>query len=633
MQLRIQSVNLRIILQQLRTYLNRVAWIALDAVRRFRFAIVAVTILDIIGVLSGAAMLGGIVLLVKNAETPDPLVVWGISIPSVQNVPRMLAFAAVLAALGLLSAVSAYATKWLIGRIVIQYHNRCVKRLLQIVADPGCRGWQSAVEGPPYKAIIQLTGGDCRIISAALRHLLGIILPLATFLFATTALFVLDPLITLVLLPLAGLYIVPFYLINRGVARQQREFIRVNRTARGGLVEAIKNALAAGQHIDPAQQEPQACLSTQHWKRSEDLFCKRKLADDRMHLLNATFFVICLLGLFGFFAIQMHDGGGSWAAFLMYLVSLRFAISALRHVTSILVNISRYLPHVDRYCRFIERAEQIRKKRLKVNRSTQLPARFAIECSDHQLWNSAAQLEVRLGQAVWILIPWRPMHGDLEAVASALESRLNPPADLFTSAFFLAVPSAEIAPQSGVAAYPASPPIQSKEVEPAATTVAAAAALQDGTSPASTMRSQTALIDRTREPVPTTRSDEFAIEQPEQALAPSGARAIFVSAKVLARTARNGADLVGPARAHSCLFIVAGPTLEAAELATPGLPQKVAGGVVVRDSQIIACGDLDWLNSNLSSIRSFLQRDSALHIGDEADEADEGDEDDVELDV
>src|SRR5688572_18414698 len=165
MQLRIQSVNLQIILQQLRTYLNRVAWIALDAVGQFRFAVVAVTILDIIGVLSGAAMLGGIVLLVKNAEMPDPLVVWGISIPSVHNVAHMLGFAAILAALGLLSAVSAYATKWLIGRIVIQYHKVCVQRLLHIISDPGCRGWQSAVEGPPYKAMIQLTGGDCRIIS------------------------------------------------------------------------------------------------------------------------------------------------------------------------------------------------------------------------------------------------------------------------------------------------------------------------------------------------------------------------------------------------------------------------------------------------------------------------------------
>jgi hypothetical protein len=213
------------------------------------------------------------------------------------------------------------------------------------------------------------------------------------------------------------------------------------------------------------------------------------------------------------------------------------------------------------------------------------------------------------------------MRGDLEAVASLLESRLNPPANLFTSSLFWAAPSAPVAIPPSALGHSESPAIRSPEPEPAAK--------QQGSDPVAATRSPSALRERTPKPRRPTRSDGVVVEAPPPA---TGGSAIFVTAKALARIARNGAgaDLVSQGREHACVFIVGGPTLEVVDLTAPLLSHQVAGGVVVRDNQIVACGDIGWLGQNWSAIRSFLARDSALHDGDEADDAD-SDEDDSEL--
>lgn len=428
--------------RQLRVYVNRIAWVAREGFSAYWPRILVVTALNTFGVLATAAVFLGVAAFARHLEKGgEPQSYFGIELAiSTERGPLAPAIAA-LAILGVLGAIALYAAEWQIARIAAAYQRRCSLRLLRIAADPVYAGWQRLLDDAPRFAIQRLNT-SARITAFALRNLLRAILPIIVFIIAMAGLIYVDAALTGLLAPVLLVYLIPLYLINRGVARQQRAYKEAAPAAKRLLGDGLR-LLDSNQPADAKTEWARHAWDPAEHDRAARLFWKRRLANQRVQALNLVFFTVCLLGLFAFFGVKTQgpESERTWAEFLVFIVALRFMFFGVRQVTARLVKLSRFLPEYRAYSEFIDDAEALRS--LNQTPAAPLPDVLVFRCGREGRWNSAPRLRVQRGEAVIVLTPHRVTHGMLEAAAARLSGALKEPADLLRRSSLAATEESE----------------------------------------------------------------------------------------------------------------------------------------------------------------------------------------------
>ena len=563
--------------RSVRTDLGHLAWVARDVISHFKLSTLIVLILNLIGTAAGAAAVGALVLYARYLESGQPIQLAGMTIEPSRTTAGVIAFSAVMAALGLCSAACLYFTQWLVGRMTIRYLRMCVQRLVNVAADPAYAGWASIVPGRPHRVLHELTGRSARMTAMIMRRMVQVILPVIVFIIAATCLVAVSPLLTALLIPQMAAYLALLYRVMRGVTMNQAQFLEINRESRGDLRDALKDITESSLPVERKLDLASQCLQTPERELTDDLFARRRLADDRAHLLNTTFFVLCVQVLFVFFAIQAGRDGHSWSELLLYIVALRFAVTELRRVTATLVFISRLLPVFVPYRDFMRAAEELRQAHARQRTPKQpLPDRISIHCEGEPMLGSASGLELRRGSILWVLQSWRPSRSDLEAVAVQLERAARQSLDLLTRAQFVNALDGDN-PSAGGFHLNGTPG-------------AAIAAAQPSHEVCMVCGLELKGVDD--------------------------------------RTVAKFADEI----AGGFMVVVAKNPKLALDPSFKLLRGRVSGVVVMRDGCVAACGDLDWLKTNLAPIRAALMARTAVGDDDvELDGGDDGDDDDMEL--
>jgi hypothetical protein len=149
------------------------------------------------------------------------------------------------------------------------------------------------------------------------------------------------------------------------------------------------------------------------------------LAAKQVHFLNTVFAMLCLLALMTYFAIANQLYGRDWSDLLAYIIALRFTVSALRSVSTVFVLFSRFLPEYSSYAMAVEGADRIAKRREHIGQSSiSLPCALTLKLGSHARLPSQKRLSIDTSKALFVLVPWRTVRTELDAIASRLEHRL-----------------------------------------------------------------------------------------------------------------------------------------------------------------------------------------------------------------
>lgn len=433
-------------------YVGALWWVVRDALPRWKWRVAAIVAGNFLGLAATVGAVGGVMQYARAAEHDHPLRILHFQIALGEGVRPLLLFGAAIAGLGLLAAACTYVTDRLILSLARQYQVACAHRALAIAADPLCRGWQIAGEHSPRAILARLSGGSSRVMGLMLRDLLRIILPTLTFIATVGFLFYVDSTLTLMLLPAAALYLLPLYLINRRVSRLQREYRERSSLARGEMSRRLRELLNSGRLESGVESLQREVFDGPDQRGALAALYGRLLADRRVHLLNASFFILCLVALLIFFGIQARDHARPWSDLIFYVLALRYAMTSLKQTTAMGAKFSRFFPEYSAYATFVINSRRTRIDRTSaITQSKSLPDVLTVRIGKQARWDSPRAIRIRTAQPVIILTAMSPSYADLEALALRMEQRLDEPFDLTTHAAFVAqVDAIERAPHDNL---------------------------------------------------------------------------------------------------------------------------------------------------------------------------------------
>lgn len=611
--------------QQVKVYFYRVGWLALDCWRNFRLRVISVVILSWLGISAATAVFGGLIFYIRSLEsnrTPSVLgMEWQL------NSPQVLAlFTVGMLLLGVTSAAILYWVDWLIAHLAIAYQKYCTYRLFRIASDPRYYGWQRLVEGPPTAAM-QLFLGTTRGTAIALRRMLGGILPTITFLVATVFLVRTSPGLTALLIPLILVYLVPLYQSNQWAVEKQTEYSKIGRKVRKGVSRALDVAVGTNLPIARKMDEAKQTIETPDYEAASVLFYARKLVNSRIRMVNAIFFVGCLVGLFSFFAIATVKGDRRWSDLLIYLFALRFAFGGLQQVTVVFGKLSRLLPIYRYHVDFVIQAEQYYQARQRSPRVyTPLPDTLPIRTPGQILPDALTALDLHPGDQVWAIVSAEPDFSMLQAIAARLENAVLDPVDLISTSAFLTESVLELDPESlNLSRQAIERQWQHPDAQPLRDylnqTNRAQNLFQDGVPGLD--EGMVPLGGRSPSPEVCFLLNVWSAAQACQAL--------WLNVTALFKLDSEFVTAFLSAQPTRYLFLVTDDPTKALKRGSLKQSRQTSAGVMVFGNQgLSACGDISWLKTNVKAVEAYLQaqRDEASKRYAEIDDESLDDDDD-----
>jgi flagellar biosynthesis protein FliQ len=595
----------------------------LDCWQSFKGRIILLVFLNWIGVTSAASVFGGFILYVRYLEAGRSLTVlgWNIQLES----PQMLALSAiVLLGLGVMSSVCLYRTDWMVAHLAIAYQKHAIYRLFRIASDPAYEGWQKLVDGPPSQAM-QVFFSTTRGTAIALRRLLSGILPALIFGLSLIFLARTSATLTSLLIPLVLVYLVPLYQANHWVMQQQTDYAKLSRFVRKSISQSLTQTIDTPTKGDHVMAEATQVLETPDYQTVGILFYARKMIGSRLRLVNTIFFITCVIGVFGFFALAPDRETHRWSDLLVYLFALRFAFGGLQQVTSVFGKMSRLAPIYQCYVDFVRNAEQYRRHRQRsplVNHP--LPDPLLCSFPDLKLEGSDRQLTIQPGTPTWVITGGDLTYSNLVKIAGHLEDTLIPPADLISKSVFLT--DIQIPPN---ASHPKSvnPDLQTLEHlfnEPALTPYLK----QSGLHTQLTQHYRHCL-QPDQHPPPESLNAEAQYLLATWPLLQSS-RMVWISVAPLFGLDADFVDALFSTLPNHYLFLVHTDPAKALKRSVLRYHRKRNIGVLVLGNAGIAgCGDVQWLKTYLMPITAYLEQQQELarrlYVGLE-DDADEDDD-------
>jgi hypothetical protein len=411
--------------EQLSNYASVIGWIIQDALRQFWARIVVILILDLVGIVSAAGAFGSVIAYVRQLTSEQAfLTIASITIDLRQ--PLVLAgFALLATAFGLLSAGTQYLAYFYIARVVVCYRQVCVARLMDIAADTTHSHWPKFIPGQPIR-IIQRCFLTLLITCYTLRRLLLSFGALCTFIFALGCLFWFSVPLTLMLVPICAVYLAFVYHHNQHAMNLEKTSLPVNRKVRNVIFQSLFTALSERETIDEQQPDTDQTLSSDEYAESSHILRTRLTLIGQVRFANNVFFITCIVGLFSFFALTTTDKSRVWSDLLLYLFALRFAFGGLQRISISATQIIRTFPWYSTYVNFVRAAEQYHYYSDHVDLPPLPQTSFWIQSIESPLTSTPERIEVEEQALIWVILPYRPIYGDLQTTALRIENSLSP---------------------------------------------------------------------------------------------------------------------------------------------------------------------------------------------------------------
>lgn len=242
---------------------------------------------------------------------------------------------------GLLSAGFMFLSFHLGVKSIIRYQVKVLHQLLEVINQNDQVGWLSVVEDEPRKKVHRIIKMSVQLTGLVIRRLTRMIIPLFTFLAAFVALIKLDGKLLLNLIPLAVLYVIALYFINRHAARNQVKLIGISEKANKQIGIVIDDMLFKNKTFDAKVKND---IDQSDYRFFSKLRYRRRLAEIHVTWVNTLFLVLGSALIVLDFGLGINGQKIDWMHLILFLVALRYAANGLQQMASATVAFSRFLP-------------------------------------------------------------------------------------------------------------------------------------------------------------------------------------------------------------------------------------------------------------------------------------------------
>ncbi len=305
---------------------------------------IAIVAANAAGVTAGASAFGLILVYVRaqaaGRESPIP----GIAGFVASHWGRGVA-AYALTALGL--GVFAATCTYFAGRgalyVARDFHERAVRDAI-LTNDRGGSDHSPVPMLSPAHGPRHIPGLYARHAATVLRLVLEAILPLVTSVVAMGTLLVLDPLITLSLVPVAATGALCLSRLSAKGARLLRRYQAQASEMAPLLSETLGTEMDDGGDWSSAD----ALLGSSGVLRSTlEALYDQTLLSRQVQLTSRILQVVSVAWLVLLFGHDLKGGATAWSSLLVYLIALRYAWQSLGRLSGLVVEIARFMPSVE----------------------------------------------------------------------------------------------------------------------------------------------------------------------------------------------------------------------------------------------------------------------------------------------
>jgi len=337
-------LNISVIKQQGKNYFSVLRWLLSDYHRKEKAAFWLVQVLMAISVGLGLIWLLGVIAGINHLNDRSYLTSINLNWLTYFFDLPVWQWMMMLSLSGMISAAAMFASFHAGVKSVIRYQINLVNRLLDRINDAEHSDWLTVVEDQPKEKVHRIIKLSVQLTGLVVRRLSRMLIPIVTFMVAFVALIQLDAALLSHLIPLAGLYIVALYFINRHAARVQVSLANMSVPTNRNLGVIINDMLQRNRQYD--QHIEQEVVATDYPEFSL-LRYKRRLAEVHVVWLNTLFLVLGTAIIFFSFDHYQNNGKIDWMQLILFLVALRYAGSGLQEIAAATVSFSRFLPETE----------------------------------------------------------------------------------------------------------------------------------------------------------------------------------------------------------------------------------------------------------------------------------------------
>lgn len=228
-------------------------------------------------------------------------------------------------------------------RSVIRFQMNTIKDIFSTIQDNKNHQWIQVVKDEPLAKTNQIIKMSVQMTGLVVRRISRMLVPLITFIISFIALLKLDAYLLSFMIPLAIVYVIALYFINRYAARNQVILSGLSKRTMRSLSDVIKGVLnRTVSHHEAATEK----LLDSGYQTFSDYRYKRRLAEIHVTWLNTLFLVLgCAVIIL---SVDFTDKTSfDWMHLLYFIVALRYAGSGLQQMASATVSFSRFLPEVE----------------------------------------------------------------------------------------------------------------------------------------------------------------------------------------------------------------------------------------------------------------------------------------------
>lgn len=351
-----KSVKAQLVIasQRVRLFGDIIGWILADLFRnakRLSFFIIGFSVASVFTRLSTI----GLLMIFVKAKTEDtPILFQGIEIPSDTSLGTLAMWGGTVLLLAVATGLLAY----LAEAFTFKMAQLAMLRTSNLAVDVIAAGQSHPISlwsGGGMKMISRKAMmGDSMMLMRSILVLGGVAVPLMTLCVFGAMLFYINVKLTLYLIPALVIYAIPFYMLNRSIAKASRNY-ELKRLGRSQAFRKILDFASQTQYpgilrpawADHFKADPGANEAINSFRGI--ILTKRKLAM-LQDILYGSILCVILVAFGSFFAAASTV---EWIPLLWYLVILRYVMTGMNGTASLVIALNRFAPQIKRLKQFI----------------------------------------------------------------------------------------------------------------------------------------------------------------------------------------------------------------------------------------------------------------------------------------
>lgn len=329
-------------------------WLLRDLIGFSRRRVIAVLVLNLLGVALQWGVVGGVLLFVgeltgEGGAFQVPLL-GGLELPVDASLGIVTLWGVIVLSLVAAASLSTYRAETMGFETAQRYVERNGKKLLGAMLASRSRTEDD--EQSPARQLQLVLARDQTMILRALLVLQRSLRAVLMVLVAGAVLALINPVLSGIVALVATLFVVPYYLVNRQVVTAAGLLEQRNASARASILRFVEHATS--REPNPAVMRvvpdlyPRDAAIGERWAALRDII----LGAQRTTALMSGLVGTCLVAVVVAFGLIIARDEASWVAALTFIIGLNLASGAFVQLAALVTAANRFLPHVQEYIAF-----------------------------------------------------------------------------------------------------------------------------------------------------------------------------------------------------------------------------------------------------------------------------------------